>query len=99
MSEHTVTCVYCGHAYPRNTPSYGDVELTAHIRVCEKHPMRKAEADRDLLRKALVGLIDADGDELAGLEANVRLLPAPDADKVAMLNGIHALRATLPPKA
>jgi len=74
--------------------------LTDHIRVCEKHPMRKAEADIAMLRAALVGLIGVDGeDELRQMEATMRLLPAPDADKAVSINAIHALLATVPPNA
>lgn len=39
-----LTCVYCGHAYPSGTPTHGVALLTAHIAVCEKHPLRAAEA-------------------------------------------------------
>lgn len=39
-TECTLTCVYCGHAYPPGTPAHGAEVLTAHIAQCEKHPMR-----------------------------------------------------------
>jgi len=59
--------------------------------------MRKAEADIALLRSALVGLIGADTEqELREMEAMMRLLPAPEADKIASINAIQALLATLP---
>jgi len=65
--------------------------------VCTKPQMRKAEEDVALLRNALVGIIGAsDKAELERLELAVRVLPAPDADKIAGLNAIHALLATLP---
>ena len=38
-----VTCVYCGQAYPPGTPTSQHELLTAHIKICEKHPMRVAE--------------------------------------------------------
>lgn len=38
-----LTCVYCGHEYPQDTPAWGNQVLTDHIKICEKHPMRKAE--------------------------------------------------------
>lgn len=92
-----LTCVYCGHEYPQDTPAHGSQELTEHIKICERHPMRKAEADIALLRSALVGLIGADTEqELREMEAMMRLLPAPEADKVVSINGIRALLATLP---
>ncbi len=37
-AERTLTCVYCGHAYPPGTPAHGSDVLTAHIEMCEKHP-------------------------------------------------------------
>jgi len=100
MNGRILTCVYCGHEYPQDTPAAGSQVLTEHIRVCEKHPMRKAEADIALLRSALAGLIGADTkDELMQMEATMRLLPAPEADKVVSINAIRALLATMPPNA
>ena len=98
MDGRILTCVYCGHEYPQDTPAAGSQVLTDHIRVCEKHPMRKAEADIAMLRAALVGLIGVDGeDELRQMETTMRLLPAPDADKAVSINAIHALLATVTP--
>lgn len=98
MNGRILTCVYCGHEYPQATPAAGSEVLTEHIRVCEKHPMRKAEADIARLRSALAGLIGADTtDELRQMESAMRLLPAPDADKAVSINAIHALLATMPP--
>lgn len=49
-----------------------------------------------ILRRALVGLVGVDGaKELAEMDAALRLIPAPEQDKVAMLNAIHALQETL----
>lgn len=100
MSGRILTCVYCGHEYPQDTPAAGSEVLTEHIRVCEKHPMRKAEADISMLRSALAGLIGADSEqELRQMEVAMRLLPAPDADKAVSINAIHALLATMTPNA
>lgn len=98
MSDARVlTCVYCGHEYPQDTPAWGNDVLTEHIRVCPKHPMREAEGKIALLRNALVGLIGAsEKTELEQLELGVRLAPVCDQDKAAALNGIHALLATIP---
>jgi hypothetical protein len=64
-----VTCVYCGQEYPPGTPTSQADALTAHIKVCEKHPMRAAEQlIRDL--KAAIG------DMQTSMEAN-------DADALA----------------
>lgn len=58
----------------------------------------KAEADIAMLRAALVGLIGADTEaELKQMEATMRLLPAPEADKAVSINAIHALLATIAP--
>ncbi len=94
---NTLTCVYCGQAYPEGTPPHGAQILTDHIKICEKHPMRKLEADNTKLRKALVGLVGADTKaELEGMEAAIRVLPVPDEDRMNTINAIHALRDTAP---
>ncbi len=91
-----LTCVYCGHEYPQDTPAAGHDILTAHIRVCEKHPMRKLEADNTKLRSALVGLVGAEThEELAAMEASIRVLPVPDEDRGCTINAIRALRETI----
>lgn len=52
-----------------------------------------------ILRAALVGLVGVDGrEELEAMEAVMRLLPAPAADKAVTIDAIHALIATLPEK-
>lgn len=97
MSERILTCVYCGHEYPQDTPAHGSQVLTDHIKVCERHPMRRAEADITLLRSALIGMIGVDTEhDLKQMEAMVRTQPAPEADKVVAINAIHALLATMP---
>ena len=97
MIGRILTCVYCSHEYPQDARASGSMVLTDHIKVCESHPMRKAEADIVLLRSALVGLIGSDSEqELRQIEVTMRLLPAPDEDKAVSINAIHALLATLP---
>ena len=60
----------------------------------------EAASDVSMLRRALVGLIGADSEqELRQMEATMRLLPAPEADKAVSINAIHALLATMPPNA
>ena len=53
MEQRVVTCVYCGHEYPPGTPTSGSqVEaLTAHIRVCEKHPMQALVKEHEALKE------------------------------------------------
>lgn len=100
MDGRILTCVYCGHEYPQSTPASGSEILTEHIKVCERHPLRKAERDFAMLRAALVGLIGADSEqELRTMEATMRVLPAPEADKAVFINAIHALLATMTPNA
>ena len=83
--DRILTCVYCGMAYPQDTPAHGAKILTDHIRVCEKHPMRK-------LRTALEGLVGVSTKkELTELELCLRSMPGIEADKIASINAIHAL--------
>jgi len=57
LDTQVLTCVYCGKEYPQGTPSWGDKILTEHIRVCEKHPMRKLEEEKQKLRSALLRVV------------------------------------------
>jgi hypothetical protein len=94
-SNRVLTCVYCGMEYPQDTPSWGDKILTEHIKVCTKHPMRKAENDIKILRKALIGLIGTETKkELTQMELALRQTIAPSADITASINAIHALLET-----
>jgi len=86
--SNTLTCVYCGMAYPEGTPPHGSKVLTDHIKVCEKHPMRK-------LRKALADMVGASTkEELEQMEFVLRSMPGIEQDKVVALNAIHALLET-----
>jgi hypothetical protein len=97
-NDRVLTCVYCGQEYPAGTPASGsDVGvLTDHIKICEKHPMRKAEEKIIKLRSALTGLIGVETtDELRQMEAVLRATPAPEKDKAVMIDGIQALLDTM----
>jgi hypothetical protein len=86
--NNTLTCVYCGMAYPEGTPPHGAKILTEHIKVCEKHPMKK-------LRKALSDLVGATTkEELETMELVLRTTPGIEQDKIAAINAIHALLET-----
>lgn len=88
-ATQTLTCVACGESYPPGTPASQSAALSTHIKTCEKHPL-------GLVRRALVGLVGVNtAKELDEMENVMRSLPAPDEDKVAMLNAIHALKETL----
>lgn len=57
-------CAYCGNKYPRGTPKYQNEQLSEHIKVCPKHPMRKLELKLEIqntriknLRKILIDSI------------------------------------------
>jgi hypothetical protein len=74
-----LTCPHCGRSIETD-----DLALIALV----------GQARR--LRQALEGLIGAsDKGELMAMEATMRALPAPAADKAAALNGIHALLDSL----
>lgn len=92
-SAHRVlTCVYCGHEYPQDTPAAGHQVLTDHISICPRHPMRHAEQRIAVLRAALEGIVGvSEPTALIALEAEVRALDAPADEVSAMLGGIQAL--------
>lgn len=95
MEGRVLTCVYCGHEYPQDTPASGDEVLTDHIRQSDKHPMKQLGDEHAILRKALVGLVGAESrEELEQMEAVIRLMPVPDADSAPMINAIQALLQT-----
>jgi hypothetical protein len=82
-NQPVVTCVFCGAAYPHDTPTHGAEVLVEHIKVCEKHPLRAAEALNARYRSILLNMLGGPVDK-AGLEAialTTRLLPAPAEDK------------------
>lgn len=98
--DNVLTCVYCGEAYPPKTPTHGADVLTEHIKVCEKHPMRKAEIDILKLRKALIGVISVETkEELEAMEVTMRNLSesgrVPEKDAVSAINAIHVLLDTM----
>ena len=93
--SNTLTCVYCGMAYPEGTPPAKAQILTDHIKVCPEHPMRESEEVRKKLRNALAELVGASKKtELEAMEATIRLVPGPEKDKMAALNAIHVLIET-----
>lgn len=53
VNGRVVTCIYCGMEYGEGTPTSQDERLTAHIRTCEKHPMRALETENAHLREGL----------------------------------------------
>lgn len=52
---NTLTCAFCGMEYPDGTLPTQHEALTAHIRTCEKHPLRaELAACREVLRRGLL---------------------------------------------
>lgn len=95
-NERILTCVYCGHEYPQNTPTSNSEVLTEHIKICEKHPMRKLEQDNQKLKKSLLDFVGVSTKkELEDMETILRLMPMPGKDKIITLNAIHVLIDTL----
>ena len=86
VREPVLTCVFCGTEYPQGTPAHGDQVLIDHIRVCEKHPLRRAEADRKLLLDAAFEVLDES--ELCQIRAlgavAKRLVSAGEGDRAAI---------------
>ena len=91
----TLTCVYCGMAYPEGTPPHGAKVLTDHIKICEKHPMREAEDTILKLRRALAGLVGVSTkQELEAMELALRSTHASNADTAVIINAIRILNET-----
>jgi len=92
---NTLTCVYCGMAYPEGTPPNGAQILTDHIKVCEKHPLREAEDKILKLRTALIGLVGASSkDEIEGIARVLDSIVPDGPDKDASLFAIRVLIET-----
>jgi hypothetical protein len=59
--------------------------------------MRELEQQVAKLRRALVGLVGAEQpQDLADMEAVMRMMPMPDEDRAKTINAIHAIRDTAP---
>ena len=99
MEGRILTCVYCGQEYPQDTPAAGSQILTDHIKICDKHPMRKAEETIKMLRSALIGVVgSSDKKELLNMESVTKTYMAhgsvPQKDGVGMINAIRAIIET-----
>lgn len=91
ISDRIVTCVYCGMQYPAGTPTNGEScdTLTDHIKICEKHPMRKSEEKIEKLKKALGDLIgSSDIGELSQMKKVVESIEDPEVEST--LNAMTA---------
>ena len=91
-----ITCVYCGMAYELGTPTHGSKVLTEHIKVCEKHPMRKAELTIKKLRSALVGLVGENSLQgLCEIKLGIAYLGRPEDETNKLINAVNALVETM----
>lgn len=85
-----VTCVYCGHEYPDGTPTAKAEALTEHVKVCDKHPMKR-------VRAALAALVGADTrEELQAMRDAMFAVTMPAKERADMVDAIDALIDTLP---
>lgn len=96
LASNKVTCAYCGHQYPYGTPEAKSAALTAHIAICEAHPMRQLGA-------ALCGLLDLSfpPTDTALKEMRLGIATLSDFSPDDAKNGVaalDALRAFVPPE-
>ena len=49
--RRVLTCAFCGQEYEADRPVTKDARLTAHIEVCQEHPLRAANREIALLRE------------------------------------------------
>ena len=75
--SQVLTCIYCSHQYPPGTPSSNHQLLTEHIKVCDKHPMKKLNDQNVLLR-------DRNGSLLKALGEIRRALPCALIDLIGI---------------
>lgn len=95
-SKFVLTCVFCGKEYPQGTPAANDQVLVNHIRICEKHPLRQAEADRQRLLDAAFEVIDCrELGELRALREVVAALLALGKGDKSSLTLVDAVIAVL----
>lgn len=53
-------CAFCGEPFPADVPQSEHPALVAHMRACEKHPLRKAEAEVTRLTQLLEDVSEPD---------------------------------------
>ncbi len=89
VAARVVTCVYCAHEFPHGTPASQAEQLTAHVKVCEKHPVRAAEARIAELESAIRAHRDVKGTDRCHLD---------DGALYAVLRDGASADQTLPPE-
>lgn len=92
VNGRVLTCVFCGHEYPQDTPAWGNEVLTQHIAGCEHHPMRAVVGQRDRLRSALAALVGASTqDELQAVRIGLCALQIDPGEKAVLFEAVEAL--------
>lgn len=93
-TPQTVTCAFCGQAYPPGTPTSGTEAMAAHVRLCQSHPMRKVEAQVARLRRALEAFLDTDLDdrnELISMRDTMKRIPFRSDDIESCIKALEIL--------
>lgn len=84
------TCTKCGANF------VGTAQIVPPNNPCHYCQIDTLKFENMILRKALVGIVGADGrDDLNGMEMALRLATMPAKDKAVTIDAIHALRDTL----
>lgn len=79
VATKTLTCAYCGYAYSSPTPETQHERLSEHIKTCDKHPLREAEAKiknlTHLLRQVYHHPANVTGERFSEhlMDANIKL--------------------------
>ena len=87
------TCIYCEGTWSRDEPI---TVLQDHIRVCDKHPLRVADATIATLRAALDGLVEAGRSYIDAVDADLYREGTPEDwwEREATLAALRAALAT-----
>lgn len=87
------SCLFCDHIVPATlSKEGGKLYLIEHAKMCDKHPLSKALAERKRLREALVMFIGACTDEeLNSVAWIIESSSIPAEEKAAPLNAIKVL--------
>jgi hypothetical protein len=90
-------CGLCKHPIGNDQRSVTDhYQCSADLHQSFRDDLARVTAQRERLRAALAALVGVDGrEELAQMEAVMRVMPAPAEDRAASIDAIHALLATL----
>lgn len=97
MTPEQIKALALANGFKLKTQPDGKEDLNPYVYEFAAALRKDQASDIATLRSALIGLVGAETvDELKSMEATMRLLPAPEADKVVSINAIQALIATMP---